>query len=547
VTVPAWLRVRWPWIVAFSSVAVTVALAAVYLDAAQAHRVAIRRAAEGSAERLLRTVVDSVEADLAFGLVPLFRRARETAIAGAPFEPAELEALSRLADSLARCECGPAVAIRSVSIWRPASRHLLTEPGSRLGAIASLLAMVDSSETRSKRIRGYLMGDQLFTVLGESATAPAMVHLLPLTRQSGRPTALMVEVDVEWLASRAARRLRSTVARSVTHGDPAGARATLAFRVGKWPGIVVDGPAHSPGVEATWEGEAPTISQGISATLTMSPALVALSIPGGLPRSPWPLAVGIVVLSLALTVSLLIALYRAERLGRMRTQFVFSVTHELRTPVTQILLYGETLQLGRQTPEAKGRAADVIVREARRLSLLIDNTLAFTRGQRPRAAPVASIDLGAAVQAIAAEIEPLVTQERATLRVTGQPNLAVAIDEQSLRQIVNNLVENAAIHGPPNQTIDLTVGVDGSHAILEIADRGAGIPAGLRRKIWEPFVRGPTGRSTGTGLGLSIVRDLVANHHGKVEILDREGGGARVVVTLPLDRASPTPPNGSRA
>jgi two-component system OmpR family sensor kinase len=105
-----------------------------------------------------------------------------------------------------------------------------------------------------------------------------------------------------------------------------------------------------------------------------------------------------------------------------------------------------------------------------------------------------------------------------------------------LHRLAGNLVENALIHTPAGTPVTVSVRREGDRAVLEVADRGPGVPYHLRDRVFERFARGAgdAAPSGGSGLGLAIVRAVTAAHGGEVEIRDAEGGGARFVVTLPV-------------
>ena len=111
-----------------------------------------------------------------------------------------------------------------------------------------------------------------------------------------------------------------------------------------------------------------------------------------------------------------------------------------------------------------------------------------------------------------------------------------------LHRLMANLIENALIHTAPGTPVTVSVrGTDGA-AVLVVEDRGPGIPEAMRQRIFERFARGGGDRAGGgSGLGLAIVRAVAEAHGGRVEVLDAPGGGARFVVTLPLDGGTATP------
>jgi two-component system OmpR family sensor kinase len=109
-----------------------------------------------------------------------------------------------------------------------------------------------------------------------------------------------------------------------------------------------------------------------------------------------------------------------------------------------------------------------------------------------------------------------------------------------LHRLAGNLIENALIHTPAGTPVTVSVRRDGPNAVLEVADRGPGVPQAMRERVFERFARGdgdaaPRGSS---GLGLAIVRAVTDAHDGSVELSDAEGGGARFVVTLPAADAT---------
>jgi two-component system OmpR family sensor kinase len=106
-----------------------------------------------------------------------------------------------------------------------------------------------------------------------------------------------------------------------------------------------------------------------------------------------------------------------------------------------------------------------------------------------------------------------------------------------LHRLAANLIENALIHTPAGTPVTVSVRREGGTAVLEVADRGPGVPHEMRERVFERFARGAgdTAPSGGSGLGLAIVRAVTAAHDGEVELGDAEGGGARFVVTLPAE------------
>jgi signal transduction histidine kinase len=235
-----------------------------------------------------------------------------------------------------------------------------------------------------------------------------------------------------------------------------------------------------------------------------------------------------------------LAARRQGELARLRSDFVSSVSHELRMPLAQILLSGETLSLGRTRSQAeRDDAADAIVREAHRLAGLVDNALLFSQVEhhnlKLKPAPEdLSVLAAQAVNAVA----PLAGGAGAEVTRTIAPGLGAMLDRDSFRQVLYNLLENAIKYGPPGQRITIGGGPSVSEpgrVRIWVEDEGSGIPPGQERAIFEPFVRlNRDVRVAGTGLGLAVVRYIVDANGGRVWAEPRRGGiGTRFVVDLP--------------
>ena len=262
------------------------------------------------------------------------------------------------------------------------------------------------------------------------------------------------------------------------------------------------------------------------------------------PRSRLFPLFGLLVLMGGLVVAVVIQLRRAHELTRLRADLTAGVSHELRTPLAQILLFGETLMLERTRSERERRAAaEVIVREARRLMHLVENALHFTRADRDLLETSSeAVDLGVETRDILVSFAPLAWAAKVTLREIIEQPAPALIDAAAYRQIVLNLLENAVRYGPAGQTVTVRVERLDATTRLAVEDDGPGVPIADRERIWAPFVRltnvrrGASGG--GTGIGLAVVRDLTVRHGGRAWVERGERGGARFVVDLPARRAS---------
>jgi two-component system, OmpR family, sensor kinase len=230
-------------------------------------------------------------------------------------------------------------------------------------------------------------------------------------------------------------------------------------------------------------------------------------------------------------------------LARQR-EFVADASHELRTPLTSILANLELLET-ELAGEQQEMAASAL-RSSRRMRRLVADLLLLARADAGREATMAPVDLAAIAREAAAEAGALSTDHPISLDAPGPVTVTGVADD--LHRLAANLVENALIHTPSGTPVTVSVRREGASAVLEVADRGPGVPPEMRERVFERFARagGDHGAGRrGSGLGLAIVRAVTDAHGGTVQLADAEGGGARLVVTLPAT-AAPAPSGAAR-
>jgi signal transduction histidine kinase len=308
---------------------------------------------------------------------------------------------------------------------------------------------------------------------------------------------------------------------------------------------------RSPGWAAPTYSAADTIEPSFGRLVmrvSLRPDFAGMLIVGGLPGSRIPALVALFVIAAGLLSVALLQLRRQQQLARLRTEFVSGVSHELRTPLAQIRWFAELLHLGKlRTEEERERSAGIIDQEARRLTYLVENVLNFSRSEKGtnRISP-SPADLDHEIQDVIELFAPLARARKMTLAAALDAHAVVTLDRDALRQILLNLLDNAAKYGPPGQTITIGSEIAGDVARIWVEDQGPGIPHEDRRRVWDPYVRlNRTAESAtgGSGIGLSVVRELVALHGGRTRAEGSPGGGARVLVELPLNY--PHQPNGA--
>lgn len=231
---------------------------------------------------------------------------------------------------------------------------------------------------------------------------------------------------------------------------------------------------------------------------------------------------------------------RESREARRRVSFVNQVSHELKTPLTNIRLYTEMAQqrIENLDDEATSRHLSVVEAETSRLSRLIHNVLTFARQQRDRLtvnARTASLDevTGRVVNVW----RPGLEAKQFTVECDLHAPQNFVFDPDAVEQIIGNLLSNVEKYADGGRFVRIATNVDGKFARLIIEDRGKGIPTRMREAVFAPFVRVRTDITegvSGTGIGLSISRSLAELMGGSLALEDVAGGGSRFILTLPL-------------
>ena len=277
---------------------------------------------------------------------------------------------------------------------------------------------------------------------------------------------------------------------------------------------------------------------GWTARVALDPDSAPKLVIGGLPRSRLPMIAGLIGLGVLLLATAMIQLRRARRLTRLRADFVAEVSHELRTPLTQIRMFTETLLLGRvRSADESRRSLQIIDRETRRLSRLVENILQFARRERGalvlerRAQTLAPV-----VRAVIDDMTPMAAASATRFVAELDEQAFARVDAAACKQVLINLLDNALKYGPEGQTVRIRLTTDGDRIRLTVEDEGPGVPPSERERVFESYRRLDRDRRAaiaGTGIGLAVVRDLVARHDGEVAVHAGTGGGARFTVTLP--------------
>jgi signal transduction histidine kinase len=232
---------------------------------------------------------------------------------------------------------------------------------------------------------------------------------------------------------------------------------------------------------------------------------------------------------------------RESEITRLKADFVANVSHDLKTPLSVIRMYGETLEMGRVSDAAQRDAYyRVITRESERLSRLIDNVLDFSRIEGGRRTYERALS---AVEPVVREsLEPFawqLAQGGFAVDVDVAPNLPdVRMDAAAVGQALSNLIDNAIKYSGDGKRLEVTAAVTDGALHLAVTDDGIGIPAGEHTRIFEKFYRvghSETQGRRGSGVGLALVRHVAQAHGGRVTVESRSGHGSRFTLVLPVE------------
>jgi signal transduction histidine kinase len=259
-----------------------------------------------------------------------------------------------------------------------------------------------------------------------------------------------------------------------------------------------------------------------------------------------PLAIWAAGLALVLGVAvfggylLLRDVNRDVRMTEVRAQFVASVSHELKTPLTAIRMFAETLAMGRSRDErTKAEYLETIVNESERLARLVDNVLDFSKiEQGKKIYRLRPTRLEEVAEAAVRAMQFPLAQQGFELHLSIQEDMpALQADADAIQQAILNLLTNAMKYSGEAREIDLRLGARNGDAVIEVADHGLGLAPEEQKRVFEKFYRAPSHESrliAGTGLGLTLVAHIARAHGGRAEVESALGAGSVFRIFIPM-------------
>lgn len=224
-----------------------------------------------------------------------------------------------------------------------------------------------------------------------------------------------------------------------------------------------------------------------------------------------------------------------SRAEKTKNEFISSVSHELRTPLTAIGGWSETLlACGAQDMEETQQGLEIIQKEARRLTQMVEELLDFSRIESGRMKlGIENFDLSTELFEAIYMYENLLESEGIALSYhKGEGGFLISGDRHRIKQVFLNILDNAAKYGKTGGRIEVGLQRDGDSIVITVRDWGAGIPPDELPFVKEKFYKGSS-RQRGSGIGLAVTDEIVQLHGGELDISSRTGEGTLVTITLP--------------
>lgn len=230
------------------------------------------------------------------------------------------------------------------------------------------------------------------------------------------------------------------------------------------------------------------------------------------------------------------------KLDNMRKEFVADVSHELKTPITSIMGYADTLLEGEYDKETQEKFLNVIATEARRMAKLVTDLLTLSKYDNDEErTKKTEFDLGYLVKKCQEKLQIEIDKKHHKAECFVTANVpSVYADKDGIERVVLNIITNSIKYTPENGTIKMYVGYVYNDAYIKIIDNGLGIPEEDLNRIFERFYRVDKSRTRemgGTGLGLSIAKEILDKNDGSIDIKSEKDKGTEVVIRIPIKKS----------
>jgi signal transduction histidine kinase len=230
---------------------------------------------------------------------------------------------------------------------------------------------------------------------------------------------------------------------------------------------------------------------------------------------------------------------REKKMGQLRSDFVSNVTHELKTPLTSIRMFAETMLLGRIRKKMEQQEyLSIIVNESARLTRLINNVLDFSKIEKNKKEyQFEFINLSDVVQSAVDSMAYWLKEQGFKIEVKIEPDIKTKTDGDAIEQAVLNLLSNAMKYSFKRKEINIDLWAKNQSIYIQVRDRGIGIPEAEQKHIFDKYYRVHTahqGDKGGAGLGLTVIKHIVEAHRGIIKLKSQVNRGSTFTITLPV-------------
>jgi len=236
--------------------------------------------------------------------------------------------------------------------------------------------------------------------------------------------------------------------------------------------------------------------------------------------------------------------FKIAQTEKIQTEFISSVSHELRTPLTAITGWGETLIYSDDMGIESKRGIAIILKEARRLTKMVEELLEFTRMEDGRfTLNIEQIDIAAELEDAIFTFRELLHQDELDLIYDSEIEEGIMIpgDPNRLKQVFLNLFDNAAKYGREGKRIDVSIVEEGDYVCIIIRDYGPGVLEDELENVKMKFYKGSNSKERGSGIGLAVCEEIIKYHGGTMELANAPGGGFQVTIVLPISSDTTAP------
>jgi two-component system phosphate regulon sensor histidine kinase PhoR len=226
---------------------------------------------------------------------------------------------------------------------------------------------------------------------------------------------------------------------------------------------------------------------------------------------------------------------REKHIAQLRSDFISNVTHELKTPLTSIRMYAESLMMGRvKSASVQKEYLSVVVNESERLKRMINNILEFSKMEKGKPEyHFVNSNLASILNASIYEMNYWFEKEHFEVVTEMDETIYAEVDPEKMKQAIGNLLSNAIKYSTDTKKIFIRLFKKPEHVSIEVEDKGIGIPEDKLSRIFEQFYRIEHKEGiSGTGLGLTVVKEIIEAHNGTISVTSEIGKGSIFVITI---------------